>query len=100
MATKKFYTVENKINGVNYTAQFNGISAALDALDGCYIDGSDNVSMKKISKYVLENVIVEPKGLTADDFETLDELSEVVNWGREVMQGNFRPKEKVEGKSK
>lgn len=96
---KKFYTVEKEINGKKYVAQFNGISAAIDAVDSSYIDGSSNVSMGKLSKYILSNVIVEPKNLTADDFETLDEFSEVISWGREVMQGDFRDT-KVEGKTK
>lgn len=92
MANKKFYTVEKEINGKTYKAQFNGISAAIEAVDNSYIDGSSNVSMAKLSKYLLENVIVEPKGLTADDFDTMDEFSEVISWAREVMQGDFRDK--------
>lgn len=99
MAKTKFYTVEKEINGTKYVAQFNGISAAVEAMDNCYIDGSTNISMAKMSKYILDNVIVEPKGLTADDFDTMDEFSDVISWGREVMQGDFRPQED-KGKSK
>jgi hypothetical protein len=99
MANKKFYTVEKEINGKKYVAQFNGISAAIEAVDNSYIDGSSNVSMAKLSKYLLENVIVEPKGLTADDFDTMDEFSDVISWAREVMQGDFRDKAN-EAKSK
>ena len=86
----KFYTVEKTINDKRYVAQFNGISAAIEAVDNSYIDGTSNVSMSKLSKYILGNVIVEPKGLTPDDFDTLEEFSEVISWGREVMQGDFR----------
>ena len=86
----KFYTVENEINGVNYVAQFNGLSAALKAVDDSYIDGSDNISMQKLSEYVFKHVIVEPKGLTADDFESLNDFTEVMNWAQGVMQGQFR----------
>ena len=89
---KKTYTVEKEINGVKYIAQFNGISAALDAVDGCYIPGTQNISTVKMAKYLLDNVIVEPKGLTADDFDSLDELNAVTDFAREVMQGNFRDK--------
>lgn len=91
MANKKFYTVEKEINGKKYKAQFNGISAALEAQDTFYIDGSNNISNIKLAKYILGNVIVEPKGLTPDDFDTIDALADVVAWGREVMQGDFRP---------
>lgn len=96
---KKFYTIEKKIGDTTYKAQFNGISAAIDAMDNSYIDGTTNISMSKMSKYILSNVIVEPKGLTPDDFDSMDEFSEVIGWGREVMQGNFR-EEAVESKSK
>lgn len=92
MAKKnKFYTVEKEINDVKYVAQFNGLSAALKAVDDSYIDGSDNISMVKLSEYVFKHVIVEPKGLDIDDFDNLDEFNEVMNWAQAVMQGQFRP---------
>lgn len=97
MTNKKFYVVEKEINGVNYKAQFNGISAALEAQDTFYIDGSNNISNIKLANYILKNVIVDPKGLTPDDFNSMDELADVIAWGREVMQGDFRP-EAVESK--
>lgn len=87
-----FYQVKKVINGTEYTAQFNGLSAALKAVDDSYIEGTNNTSVAKLSKYLFENVIVEPKGLTADDFESMDEFNEVVTFAREVMQGNFREK--------
>ena len=90
MANNKFYTVEKEINGTKYVAQFNGMSAAMRAIDDCYIDGSSNISNIKLGKYLFDKVIVEPKGLTIDDFDCIDELSEVTNWARDVMQGKFR----------
>ena len=87
-----FYTAEKTINGKKYVAQFNGISAALEAVDNSYIDGTNNTSVMKLSKYLFDNVIVEPKGLTPDDFDSMDEFNEVVSFAREVMQGNFRNK--------
>jgi len=87
-----FYTVKKTIDGVEYTAQFNGVAAALDATDNSYIDGSSNISAAKFSKYLLENVIVEPKNLTADSFDSLEVFNEVTTFAREVMQGNFRNK--------
>ncbi|MBD8945798.1 MAG: hypothetical protein ACLVG9_00905 [Eubacteriales bacterium] len=91
-----FYQVTKNIGGKDYVAQFNGISAALEAVDNSYIDGSGNISLAKLSKYLFENVIVEPKGLTSDDFESLEEFNEVVAFAREVMQGNFRGKQDKE----
>lgn len=89
MAVKP-YTKEKEINGKKYVAQFNGLGSALDAIDNSYIDKSDRISIRKISGYVFEHVIVEPSGLTADDFDDLDELNAVVKFGMEVMQGKFR----------
>ena len=84
----KFYTVEKDIGGIHYVAQFNGISAMFRAVDESYVsEDSKNISVEKLSKYIFENVIVEPKGLTIDDF------NEVIKWAQDVMKGKFRPKE-------
>lgn len=87
---KKTYTVKKEIGGKEYIAQFNGISTALDAVDSCYIDGTSNISTRKLNAFLLEHVIVEPKGLTFDDFDSVEELNKVTEFAREVMQGNFR----------
>lgn len=84
------YTVTKEINGKKYTAQFNGISAALSAVDGSYIEGTNNTSLVKLSDYLFKHVIVEPQGLTPDSFDNMDDFNEVVGFAREVMQGNFR----------
>ena len=61
----KFYTAKKEIGGKTYVCQFNGISAALDAVDNSYIEGTNNTSVLKLAKYLFES---------------------------EVMQGNFREK--------
>lgn len=86
----KFYTCEKEINGKKYVAQFNGLSAAIQAIDNSYVEGSQNTSIEKLTKYILQNVIVDPKGLSIDDFETMEELNEVIRFGRSVMEGKFR----------
>ena len=86
-----FYTVEKEIKGTKYVAQFNGISAALKAIDDSYIDGSNNTSLIKLSDYLFEHVIVEPKNLKADSFDNLNDFNEVVAFAREVMQGDLNP---------
>lgn len=88
----KFYQVEKTIGGVTYTAQFNGLSAALAAIDNSYIEGTNTTSLSKLSKYLLENVLVEPKGMTVDDFDSMEDFNELIAFLREVMQGNFREK--------
>ena len=95
MKNNKFYTVEKEIGGTKYVAQFAGLSCALKAVDNSYIEGSNNTSVEKIADYIFKNIIVEPAGLTIDDFDSLEEFNEVVTFGREVMQGqhkNFRTK--------
>lgn len=86
----KFYAVTKEINGKKYVAQFNGLSCALKMVDQSYIEGTNNTSVEKIAKFVFENAIVEPKGLTVDDFDSIEEFNEVVTFGREVLQGKFR----------
>ena len=97
----KPYTKETTIGGVKYVAQFNGLSAGIEALDDCYIDGSSNLSVSKLAKYIFENVIVQPTGLTIDDFEDMDDFNKVVQFGQKVMLGKFRntnkSTEKTEG---
>lgn len=66
MATNT-YTATKTINGTEYTCQFNGISAALQAVDNSYIDGSTNTSLEKLSKYLFDYVIVSPR-VSIDDF--------------------------------
>lgn len=89
----KFYQVEKEIAGKKYVAQFNGLSAALEAVDNSYIDGTSNTSVKKLSTYLLKNVVVEPVGLSIDDFDSMEEFNEVIAFAREVMQGELKPQE-------
>lgn len=63
-----FYTVTKEICGKEVKAQFNGISAGLKAIDDSYIDGSQNISLLKLAKYIFENVIVEPV-MSLEDFD-------------------------------
>lgn len=88
----KSYQVTKEICGKNYIAQFSGISVALRAVDASYIEGTSNTSVEKLAEYLFKYVIVEPKGLTPDDFDTIEEFNQVVAFARGVMQGDFREK--------
>lgn len=90
----KFYTVDKTIKGNDYKAQFNGLSVALRAVDESYIENSNNTSVEKMAQFLFDNVIVEPKGLTVDSFDNMDELNEVIEFARNVMQGELKPAEK------
>lgn len=85
-----FYTVTKEINGKTYKAQFSGISTSLKAMDESKIEGTDNTSLEKFAEYLFEHVIVEPKGLTTDDFDNMKEFNEVIAFARKTMNGEFR----------
>lgn len=99
MAKNNFYTVTEEINGTKYIAQFAGLSTAFRAVDATYIEGTNNTSLEKMAEFVFENIIVEPKGLTLDDFDDLEEANAVISFASKVMQGQFREK-KNEGAAK
>ncbi len=86
---KPFQTTK-EINGKKYTAQFNGVGAALNGEDA-WNEGNGKLSNRKMADYLLKNVIVEPKGLTPDDFDTVSDLDAVVTFALSVMNGYFRP---------
>lgn len=92
MAVKP-YTVTKEIEGKEYVFQFNGLSAALRAVDESYIPGTTNTSVEKLANYLFENVVVQPKGLTIDDFDSMEEFNAVISVAREVMSGDFRGQE-------
>ena len=76
------------INGVEYTARFNGILEGLRMVDNCYIDNTAKTSSVKTYEYLFKHVIVSPKNLTEDDFECQEDLDELVAFASEVMQGD------------
>nr|WP_308696148.1 hypothetical protein [uncultured Stomatobaculum sp.] len=86
----KFYQRTQEINGVTYTAQFNGLSAWQECIDDSYIPGTDTMSNARYAKNVLKRGLLEPSGLTPDDFDTEEELTEVVRFVADVMRGRFR----------
>ncbi|MCQ2743526.1 MAG: hypothetical protein MJ230_01840 [bacterium] len=93
---KKFDVVEKEINGTVYKAQFNGIRASLKAKEMCMTkDG--RTDLVKSAEYLLEHVIVEPKGLDVDDFGDINELFEVTSFAVEVANGTYCPS--ADGKS-
>ena len=86
----KIFQVKKEINGKEYIFQHNGLSALLKAQDTCYVDGTDIRSSEKLTNYLFENVVISPRGLTADSFDTVKELNDVIGFASEVMQGEHR----------
>lgn len=86
----KPFQITKEINGKKYIAQFNGVGAALNGEDA-WNEGNGKISNRKMADYLLKNVIVEPHGLTPDDFETIEDLDNVITFALSVMNGYFRP---------
>ncbi len=91
MKAGKFYTVTETINGTAYTAQFNGIAVAAQLSDAS-VDKNGNFSLVQAAEFMLGNVLVEPAGLSLNDFDDMDTLTDVLHFCREVAAGNFRKK--------
>lgn len=87
---------KKEINGKEYTAVYNGMAQALRAIDNSYTEDGENVSIEKLSDYILENVVVKPANLTVDDFDSMKELNDVVAFARDVMQGGKEIKEEFD----
>lgn len=79
------------INGVEYTAQYSGsLRTAMQAHKLCRDDKyPDKQDSEKLADYVLANVIVDPPGLTIEDFDDFDTLNSVVAFGTRVLNGRF-----------
>ena len=75
------------INGVEYTAKFGGLLNVSRMKDSCYIDGTQNISLRKMNKYVLDHAFVKPENISEDDFEDADTYNKVIAFGREAMEG-------------
>lgn len=99
MANTKFYQITKTINGVEYEAQYNGNSQFYEFQDECKknIGGVAELNMKQVAKFIFENVIISPKGLTLDDFDSFEDSQDVITFGIDVMRGNFRNKKDKAG---
>ena len=85
---KKFTQVKKTINGTEYTAQFNGFGESYKYVDEI-TDEKMKPSFYKGAEYLLKNVLVEPKK-SFDDFESREELDEVIAFLTDVKDGTFR----------
>lgn len=79
--------IEKEINGKKYVAEFKGMPFAVKTIDKSYVDDTSNTSAKKISEILLQEIIIEPEKLKIDDFETMEEFNDVMEFAKEVMQG-------------
>lgn len=75
------------IDGVEYTAKFDGLLTALRAVDESYDDEGEGTDIDKLATYLFDHIIVSPKNLTIDDFETLDTFKKVIRFAQETMRG-------------
>ena len=88
---------EETINGVKCIAQFNGVSAMLEATNDA--DGDS----KKMVEYLFKNVLIEPKIDDMDEFfgTDVDFMNEVVSFASAVMRADekYFPKTNKESAS-
>lgn len=75
---------EKEIGGKIYKAQFNGVSAMLEATNEA---GDDS---KKLVEYLFKNVLVEPKIDDMDEYfgTDVDLMNEVVEFAGAVMRAD------------
>ncbi len=81
-------TKTEKIGDTEYTATFNGLYSALSAMENSKVEGTDNISIEKLSEYLFEKVITKPEGITIDDFDNMTDFNKVVSFASNVMQGD------------
>lgn len=88
-------TKTKEIKGVQYTAQFNGMSALFDAK--AETEGND----RKMLDYLFANVLVEPKIDDMDDYfgTDINLMNEVVTFASKVMSADseYFPENKESG---
>ena len=77
---------EKEINGITFKAQFNGISAMLEATE--IVGDSEKLS----SEYLFENVLVEPKISNIDEYfgTDIDFYKEVVAFAGAVFRADSK----------
>jgi hypothetical protein len=68
---------EFTVNGNKYVIQHPGVGWVVEHTDKC-TNISGNLVKKDYINGLLEHVIIEPKNLTLDSFDTAQEMSQVV----------------------
>ena len=81
-------TVTKNIDGKDYTAKFDGLLTALRSVDESYDDEGEGTDIEKLAEYLFEHIIVSPKNLTIDDFETMEHFKKVIRFAQETMRGD------------
>ncbi len=83
------YTRQKTIGEVQYTAQYSGLSLAARLMDECYLPNGTQYSFEKAANFILKNAIVDPPGLSLADFDDMDTLCAVMEFGGDVLRGKF-----------
>lgn len=72
---------ENKkttINGEEYIFQHPGVEWAVNHSDNC-TNAQGNLVRKKYIQGLFDSIVIQPKNLKISDFETVQEMRDVVN---------------------
>ncbi len=81
--------IKKTINGVEYTAVWNGILQSEKMMKECTVNG--NLSVYRLAEKVFSQVIINPK-ISIDDFADRSSFYDVLDFGVSVLQGDFGEK--------
>lgn len=86
--------VKREIDGIIYTARYNGFKYAAEFYDDCMTDG--RVLMQRVAAKIFRDVIIDPP-VNVDDFDTKEKLEKVLDFALDVaINGNEKEKTKFE----
>lgn len=78
---------EKEIRGKKYIAQLLPVRQAME-LRQRWQDSNGNVIATTMHDLVLKNIIVQPNGLTIDDFRKPAEVEEITGWALNFQYGD------------
>lgn len=78
---------EKEIDGVKYIAQLLPTRAAMTLRQG-WQDSNGNAIAVDMHDAVLKNIIVQPAGLTVDDFKRTIEVEKITGWALNFQYGD------------
>lgn len=85
--------VKKVINGIEYTAVWKGYNHSQKLKKQCLSNGKNKYSNEKLSNVIFGEIIINPK-VSADDFEDIEVLRKVFDFGKSVLFGEFEENSK------
>ena len=85
--------VKKVINGIEYTAVWKGYNHSQKLKKQCLSNGKNKYSNEKLSNVIFGEIIINPK-VSADDFDDIEVLRKVFDFGKSVLFGEFEENSK------